>query len=154
MKKLLVCTLLLSFSSCFGQVDSLKSKDIKKLLEITGTANNVKLAMGNMIGIMKKNPVYKDIPTEFWDKFVQEINFDEFIEMYVPIYDKYYSHEDVKGIVKFYETPTGKKVIQNMPLIMSESMSMGQKWGMEIGKKIAEKMQKEFEGNDEKEDKN
>ena len=58
----------------------------------------------------------------------------------IPIYDKYYTEDDIKQLTDFYQTPIGKKVISNTPLIMQESMQAGQSWGQKIGEKVIENL--------------
>ena len=43
-------------------------------------------------------------------------------------------------MIKFYETPIGKKFAQNTPLIMQESMQVGQQWGAKIFNDFETKM--------------
>ena len=42
------------------------------------------------------------------------------MEQLLPIYDKYYSSEELKEIIAFYKTPAGMKMIEVTPRIMSE----------------------------------
>lgn len=43
-------------------------------------------------------------------------------EIYLPIYDKYYSAEELKELVAFYRSPVGKKSIENVSPITQEAM--------------------------------
>jgi uncharacterized protein len=60
--------------------------------------------------------------------------------MLVPVYSKYLTKEDLEEMIKFYETPVGKKFAENTPKIMRESMQIGQEWGMRIGEKFEKKI--------------
>ncbi len=54
-------------------------------------------------------------------KFQESITFDEIKEqIYYPIYDKYYSEEELKELVAFYRTPLGQKTIEVTPQMMTE----------------------------------
>ena len=44
----------------------------------------------------------------------------------------------MQEIVKFYESPIGKKMAAAQPAITSESMKVGQQWGMNIAMKVQE----------------
>jgi hypothetical protein len=51
------------------------------------------------------------------------MNFPDFLEKAAyPIYDKYFTEEELRDLVAFYKTPTGQKSIQVMPGIVRESM--------------------------------
>jgi hypothetical protein len=47
---------------------------------------------------------------------------DELINAMVPIYQRHLTHSDIDGIVEFYSTPLGQKVLKEMPAMMAESM--------------------------------
>lgn len=60
-------------------------------------------------------------------KFVREvqqsISFKDLVEqVYYPMYDRYFGESELKDILAFYDSPTGKRTIQVMPQLMQESM--------------------------------
>jgi hypothetical protein len=58
------------------------------------------------------------------------------------IYDKTYTHEEIKDINRFYESPTGKKMLAKMPELMNESMqTMQTKYMPELMEKMKTKME-------------
>jgi len=90
-------------------------------------------------------PSYKkalpQIPVEFWNEFSAEVNTDDLVNLIIPIYDKHVSHADIKELIKFYESPLGKRFIEIQPVLLRESMVVGQKWGQQLGQKIMQKLQ-------------
>ncbi|MGC8928325.1 MAG: DUF2059 domain-containing protein [Myxococcota bacterium] len=128
--------------------DSQKVSDIRRLLELTGSGNLGMQVMKNMINSYKQ--MMPDVPQSFWDSFIQEVNADSLVELIIPIYDKYLSHEEVKDIIKFYESPSGKKLIKVLPSITEESMEAGRNWGKEISNKLIKRLQDEAERNNTK----
>jgi hypothetical protein len=80
----------------------------------------------------------------FWTKFEQKINTRELIEKLIPLYDKYYTTEDIRAVNAFYETPTGQKLISTLPQVMQEAMKVGQEWGEKMGKQAAEEAEQEL----------
>jgi hypothetical protein len=42
------------------------------------------------------------------------------------IYDKHFTEAELKDLVAFYSTPTGKKTIEMMPAIFADSMKASQ----------------------------
>jgi uncharacterized protein len=81
-----------------------------------------------------------NVPPTFWDEFQKEIDPNKLTEMCIPPYEKHLSHDDVKELIKFYESPVGQKLVKVQPQIMQECMQIGQKWGEEIGQKVVAKM--------------
>lgn len=131
--------LLLFISNCCFAQQSEKEQNIRKLLEVTGAAQLSKQVMDQLIPSFKQTA--PNVPEEFWTAFMDEIDMDELINKIVPLYDKYYSNEELIQLIKFYETPVGKKVVSVTPVLMQESMMIGQQWGFEISQKVIEKLQ-------------
>ena len=57
---------------------------------------------------------------------------DNLVKVYVPIYQKHLTLDDLKKIVAFYESPVGKKLGAVTPAITMEGMTAGQQLGMEL----------------------
>jgi len=54
--------------------------------------------------------------------FVERLNFSTIMEtVYPPVYDKYFSEEELRQMVAFYRTPVGRKAIEVMPSVMQEA---------------------------------
>ena len=62
------------------------------------------------------------------------VKFKDIKEYLVTIYDKYFTHEDIKSLIAFYESPAGKKYLDTMPEITQEMMSYSMQKGMEVFK--------------------
>lgn len=61
----------------------------------------------------------------FQEKVLTAINFAELLEtVSLELYDKYFTEEELKDIVAFYRTSTGKKSIQVMPKLVADTMQM------------------------------
>lgn len=118
--------------------DPAKLADIRKLIAITGGENLGKQMMEQMIDNFKQ--ANTDIPAEFWTEFLNESDMNSLTEATIPVYDKYLSQDEVKEIIKFYETPTGKKLISVLPQIMQETYAAGIEWGNNVGQKVVDKL--------------
>ena len=116
----------------------LKTARIKTLLELTGSGNLGVQVAQNMIALYQKT--YTKVEPQFWEDFAKEIKAEDLVNLIIPIYDAHYTIEDINAMIDFYQTPVGKKMIQNMPQISQESMQAGQVWGKEIGEKVMRKL--------------
>ena len=114
--------------------DTQKQKDIRKLLKITGSGELGTQVMAQMIGNMKK--AMPQVPEKFWADFMKEVHTDELVDLIVPVYDRNLTHDDIKELIKFYESPTGKKFVSVLPKITQESMAVGEKWGRELAQRV------------------
>jgi hypothetical protein len=142
MKKLIVVIsfLIISSGEIFGQADSYKVT-LKKMLEVAGTEATFKVAIKQMFEMFKQQKT--NVPDSFWVDFEKEFStasMDDLVDMLSPIYQKHISEADLKKIIEFYQTPVGKKYAEKTPLIMQESMQVGQQWGMKIGERFQEKL--------------
>jgi hypothetical protein len=142
---LIITTLLLLTSSMVAaqaQVQSAaKHDDIKKLLALTGARAIGLRASAQVLEMYQK--AHSEIPAEVWQEILHEAKarLDEFVvERLVPIYDKHLSHEDIKALIVFYESPLGTKLLQVMPQMSQESMIAGQSWGREFAESVQQKL--------------
>ena len=54
--------------------------------------------------------------------FIERLNFSEIIEtVYLPIYDKYFSEEELREMLAFYRKPAGRRSIEVMPSLLEEA---------------------------------
>jgi hypothetical protein len=75
--------------------------------------------------------VWSNLKTEVFDNEVNELT-----QKMVPLYKKHFTHEDVKELISFYESPIGKKLVAKTPLLTQESMQFSQQWGMSLMGKL------------------
>lgn len=147
MKKMLQLALILMFSVlsvAHAEISQEKRNEIEKMLRLTGTEKLMNQMMAQMIMGMKSKMT--GIPDTFWGKFQQKIDSHGLMEQLIPVYDKYYTVEDLKAVNAFYESPAGQKVLSTLPQITRESMKIGQEWGEKIARQIAEEAQRDSNG--------
>ncbi|HXU68970.1 MAG TPA: DUF2059 domain-containing protein [Polyangia bacterium] len=118
-----------------------KQKDIRKLLTITGSGELGQQVMGQMMANFKKS--MPQVPEKFWSDFMKEVHTSELVDLIVPVYDRNLTHDDVKELIRFYETPTGRKFVTVLPKITQESMAVGEKWGRDLAMRVMVKLQQQ-----------
>jgi len=112
--------------------DPAKDAAIRKLMDITQTnkmGDNISAALTNQV----HQVISRAIPPEQVQKFM-----DDFGKAYgqaapssavndavVPIYARHFSTEDIQGLIAFYESPLGQRVVKNMPAVTQESEQAG-----------------------------
>jgi hypothetical protein len=121
-----------------------KRRDIRRLLELTGSAQLGQQILGQMIATFKKTSPY--VPESFWNEMTKELDSKAMIDLIVPIYEKHLTHEDVKGLVAFYESPLGRKMTAVLPVIAQESMQAGQQWGMDVARRVQQRLEQRKKG--------
>jgi hypothetical protein len=89
-----------------------------------------------------------------FDDIFKSLPIDDMVDAIVPIYQKHLTKADLAVITAFYASPTGQKILKEMPAIMSEAMQAGGEIGrkavaarsQELDQKIAELVKETKEG--------
>lgn len=123
-------------------IDPAKDAAIRRLFSVQGTKDSMSRVMTGMTSNMK--PILESSlpPGEyraqlielFLQRFQSKISVDRMLELAIPVYDKYFSLEEIEGLTKFYETPLGKKAASVLPQVVLETQSAGSKLGEEVGR--------------------
>jgi hypothetical protein len=132
-----------------------KRADIEKLMRITGPPDVTKKVSNFFIRQMSQaiKASRPDLPAKTYRILGEEINkvIEEkmtasggFLDMVIPIYAKHFSHKDIKGLLKFYQTDLGEKTIKIWPLIFQESMILAQDWLKSLDPLIKKNVNKRF----------
>ena len=123
------------------QQQDAKRAEIRKLIELTGAANVSADAMRQIIAPIRTS--YPDVPDAFWDTFLKEVHSDELIDLVVPIYDHYYTLDEIHELTRFYQSPVGQKTIKVLPQLSSEAINAGQQWGQTITDRAMRKLRQQ-----------
>ena len=118
--------------------DQAKEHDIRRLLELTGSGKLGVQIAGQMLDQFRHS--LPDVPAEFWDQVKLEMKPQELNNMIVPIYAKHFTDSDIQELIKFYESPVGKKLVASLPQVTQEAMAAGQQWGQNVARKVQERL--------------
>lgn len=141
MKKIALLLMVFSFTHTIAQTPATYKQSLKEMLELAGTEATFNVAIKQMFVMFKEQK--SNVPSEVWESFESEFSntsMDELVEMLVPVYQRHLTEADLQAMIAFYKTPVGKKYAEKTPLIMQESMQVGQQWGMRIGTLFQEKL--------------
>ena len=116
-------------------------KDVLYLLEITGAeaiAVQVGTAVANQVfdTVVSQHGEVSDEVRTIAHEELESIMREEMAKMldhFVPLYAKYFTHDEIRSLIEFYESPIGKKTISVLPQLMQDAMTFGQKWGEAMG---------------------
>ncbi|UCC83546.1 MAG: DUF2059 domain-containing protein, partial [Gemmatimonadota bacterium] len=80
-----------------------------------------------------------EIPDVFWEEFAARLrqDVDRFIEILVPLYDRYLTLDEIRQLIAFYESPLGRRLVEIQPILAAESMLAGQEWGGRLSMEVA-----------------
>jgi hypothetical protein len=117
--------------------DERKNQAIREILQLTGSAALSRQVMEQLITPLKQ--AIPNVPESFWNDFMAEIDENELADLVVPVYSRHFTLEELEQLAAFYRTPLGKKMIHEMPMVMKESMAIGQEWGADIARRAQRK---------------
>jgi len=129
-----------------------KEADIRRLLELTGAKKNA-MEFGQQLGEYLKAMLQKSLPEgehspQIGDTLISNLmarlSSDEMIVRLIPIYDKAFSGEELKGIIRFYESAAGQRLLEATPQVMEEANNVSEKWVQELIPQIMEQMAEQF----------
>ncbi len=139
-----------------NEVQKIKTADIKKLLKLINSEQMSNSLLDAMAPALRQQASEKfkssdqkekfDQIMEFTTQEMKELSNKLNNELLVTIYDKYFTHEEIKDIILFYESPIGKKMLEKTPEITKELMNtMMTEYMPEFQKKLMNKMQELIE---------
>lgn len=128
--------------------DAAKRKDIVQLLEVTGTLKIFdQAAVGTFQRLMavtrRSNPNIPQGALDVMEKecvaFMHEKS-PEIAHLFVPIYEQTFTHQEIKDILAFYGTKTGKKMVATMPMLLKQSNVAAQKYLANVGPELKQRI--------------
>ncbi len=129
-------------SSGPSKIDPAKEADIRRLMDLAGTRLMVTQVMDGMekgikpllTNALPSGEYREKLVDLFFAKFHSKAVPQQLLDMAVPAYDKYYTHEEIKGLIEFYGTPLGQKLVSVQPKMTGELQEAGRKWGEGLGR--------------------
>ena len=111
------------------------AEDIRKLFDVMQIRNQMKLIMqqvSQQIRSMEHEQIKKsersvseeDIAKidAISDEVLKGISVEGLLDDMIPVYQKHLNKSDVNAMVGFYSTPTGQKILKEMPAMTTEGM--------------------------------
>lgn len=68
----------------------------------------------------------------------------ELFKMVAPLYDKYYTHSEIRQLIEFFDSPIGRKYSAVLQPMMQDMIPVAQKWGDKFGPVAAMEVEKEL----------
>jgi hypothetical protein len=131
----LLCTSSIGFAQQDPSDSPATKADVQKYLDIMHSREmmtQVIDAMAKPMHQMIHQQYEKDkdkLPADFearmnklMDDTMKSFPWDEILDSMVPVYQKHFTKGDIDHLVAFYSTPTGQKVLRELPAITAEAM--------------------------------
>jgi len=116
-------------------------EQVRQLMEVVGVGKMLSQMNNQAVTVMQQS--LPCIPASYWQGYMDANGTQQFIGRLVPIYQRHFSADEIDGMLKFYRSPLGQKVITEMPTTMGEANQAGLQWSKERSDQmIAELKQK------------
>lgn len=110
-------------------------EQIKEYLQLTKSIENAHRAFGQMVSNSKTQaPPY--FPADFWTDVDSTFNSIDIASELVPVYQRYFSQEDMAAALAFYKTPAGQRVLNEQPLAAISASDVLRRDGQRVGQEV------------------
>ncbi len=139
MKRLLVITVFCLFAACcFAQESDQTPASRADIMTYFETIHSHDM-MDKMVDAMLK-PMHElihdqylknqsKLPNDFEERMTRRMDdmykkmpWDQMMDAMIPAYQKHFTKGDINALLAFYSSPTGQKLLRDMPAITSESL--------------------------------
>jgi hypothetical protein len=69
------------------------------------------------------------VPATYWETYIDKNGQEQLVKAMIPAYQHHFSADEVAGLIKFYRSQLGQKLVAQMPATMAEAAQAGQQWG-------------------------
>ncbi|MCO6147049.1 DUF2059 domain-containing protein [Flavobacterium sp. NRK1] len=136
MKKLLLAAvfMLVAQVTMAQTADATFKADAIKVLNLSGFATQFEMLTKDIV---------KNVPAEKQAEFKKDLDasIQDLIAKIADIYMQEFTHEDIKAMLKYYESPVGKKFASKTGVLFEKGQAAGQEWGMGLQGVMAKYME-------------
>src|ERR1700691_1360144 len=117
-------------------LDAMHTRDMTKSMMNAMTVQMHKMVHEQVLKQPNLPPDSEERLNKLTDSVYKEMPVDELIDVMIPVYQKHFTKGDMDALVAFYSSPTGEKMVKELPAVMGEGMQAM----MPIMRKSVEKM--------------
>lgn len=122
MKKIILLFALVLTTQFVSAQDAAFKADVLKVIKMSGSTAQMESAKKQIMAMIPESK-----HAEFSKDF--EASMPALYDKLAVIYMKEYTPADIKEMIKFYESPVGKKIAEKAGVLFEQSMLAGQEWG-------------------------
>ena len=135
-----------------SKADPQKEARIRELMDITGAKNlgqqlieaGMEQFRSSVQDSQPNNPRAKQFVDAFVSGFQKHFDVNTLNERVIPIYDKYLTTDDLKGLLDYYRSPLGQRMLKTLPELTRESQAAGFALGQKAAQETMEDLKKDF----------
>ena len=129
-----------------------KEARIRELMEITGAKDlgqqlidaGMEQFRSSVLDAQPDNPRAKQFVDAFVARFQKHFDPASLNDLVLPIYDKYLTADDLQGLLDYYHSPLGQRMLKVLPEVTRESQAAGYALGQKAAQQTMEELKAEF----------
>jgi hypothetical protein len=133
-------------------VDPQKEARIRELMDVTGAKNlgqqlieaGMEQFRSSVQDSQPNNPRAKQFVDAFVSGFQKHFDVNTLNEQIIPIYDKYLTTDDLKGLLDYYHSPLGQRMLKTLPELTRESQAAGFALGQKAAQETMEELKTDY----------
>jgi hypothetical protein len=133
-------------------IDPQKEARIRELMELTGAKNlgqelieaGMEQFRNSVQDSQPDNPHAKQFVDAFVARFQKHFDSSSLTDRIIPIYDKYLTDDDLKGLINYYHSPLGQRMLKSLPELTRESQAAGFAMGQKAAQDTMEELKADF----------
>jgi len=100
----------------------------EQLLDVLSLRTNLEHSIAQALNIqIKENPDLAKHKVDIEKFYAKYMGFDALKDEMVRMYMDAFTEQELKEIIRFYQTSTGKKIVNVVPKLMNEGIALGQR---------------------------
>ncbi len=135
-----------------ANIDPQKDTRIRELMDVTGAKNlgqqlieaGMEQFRSSVLDSQPDNPRAKQFVEAFVVRFQKHFDADSLNERVIPIYDKYLTTEDLQGLLDYYRSPLGQRMLKVLPEVTRESQAAGFALGQKAAQQTMDELKTDF----------
>src|SRR6266446_7987337 len=133
-------------------IDPQKEARIRELMDVTGAKNlgqqlieaGMEQFRSSVQDSQPNNPRAKQFVDAFVSGFQKHFDVNTLNEQIIPIYDKYLTTDDLKGLLEYYRSPLGQRMLKTLPELTRESQAAGFALGQKAAQETMEELKTDY----------
>src|SRR5258708_122854 len=133
-------------------IDPQKEARIRELMDVTGAKNlgqqlidaGMEQFRSSVQDSQPDNPRAKQFADAFVARFQKHFDPNSLTERVIPIYDKYLTANDLQGLLDYYHSPLGQRMLKALPEVTRESQAAGFALGQQAAQETMEELKGDF----------
>ncbi|GAB2570023.1 DUF2059 domain-containing protein [Dyella jejuensis] len=119
-----LCMVMATGSALAAQPSEAQVRELMQVMDVPAQFT----VMNNQMAAMMSQQL-PCVPASYWQTYIDKTGVEQLTTAMIPAYQHHFSAEEVQGLIKFYKSPLGQKLVSQMPATMAEAAQSGQQWG-------------------------